>query len=226
MSFPPLMPQRGSMASHCHAEALQRLKLSKIHLAPRLLERCPRHVAAQFDSLWAPVETLAERLRPLPTALVQFLTQIPRGHVVLTAGTSHYEIVAQSLHGQQLEAVAFVSLTDLVEDPLCALEKVGHLLDHLLGCRGVPQGAWLSDGHGLSRPWMEMGGQVRALFELGHALEEMVAASPRQYFARSVAWYVQARRRLNVMDPLIERLLRHTLFNESFCRRTLPSGHI
>jgi hypothetical protein len=102
---------------------------------------------------------------------------------------------------------------------------VGHLLDHLLGCRGDPLGGWLSDGHGLNHSWRERGRQVAPLFELGYAIDEVAATSSRQYFARSVAWYIQDRRRLNVTDPLIERLLRQTLFSESFCRRTLPWDH-
>ena len=210
---------------HRRAKALQQLKLSKIHVTPRLLEHSPRRVAGQFDSLWAPMERLAQHLHPLPAALLQFLTHIPRGHIVLMAGVSHYEVHTQSLRGQELEAVAFVSLTDLVEEPLSALETVGHLLDHLLGCRGAPLGGWLSDGHGLNQSWMEVGRQIPPLFELGYAIDGMSAATSRQYFARSVAWYIQDRPKLNVIDPLIERLLRQTLFSESFCRRTLPLGH-
>jgi len=181
-------------ADHHRTEAFQRLKLSKIHLTPRLLERCPRRVGRQFDSLWAPVEELAQ------------------------------QVGAQSLRRQELEAVAFISLTDLVEEPLRALHVVGHLLDHLLGCQGAPQGGWLSDGHALSPPWVEIGQQVPALFKLGYAIDQIAAANPRQYFAQSLAWYIQNRRRLNVADPLIERLLRQTLFSENFCWRTLLSS--
>lgn len=207
---------------HLHAEALQQLKLSKIHIIPRLLEHSSRRVAAQFDSLWAPMERLAQHLHPLPAALLQFLTHTPRGHIILTAGVSRYEVHTWSLREQELEAVAFVSLTDLVEEPLSALETVGHLLDHLLGCQGAPLGGWLSDGNGLNQSWKEVGRQVPLLFQLDYAIDEMAAATPRQYFARSVAWYIQDRHKLNMSDPLIERLLRQTLFSESFCQRALP----
>jgi len=210
---------------HRHAEALQRLKLSKIHITPRLLEHSPRHVAGQFDSLWAPVERLARHLHSLPAAMLQFMTHIPRGHIVLAAGVSHYEVHSQSLRGQELEAVAFISLAELVEEPLSALEVVGHLLDHLLGCQGAPLGGWLSDGHGLNQSWTEVGRQIPPLFNLGYTIDEIAAATPRQYFAHSVAWYIQDRHKLNVSDPLIERLLRQTLFSESFCQRTLPLNH-
>jgi hypothetical protein len=171
------------------------------------------------------MERLAQHLHSLPAPLLQFLTHIPRGHIVLTAGVSHYEVHTESLRGQELEAVAFILLADLVEEPLCALEMVGHLLDHLLGCRGAPLGGWLSDGRGLNQSWMEVGRQVPPLFEFGYAIDQMAAATPRQYFARSVAWYIQDRHELNVIDPLIERLLRQTLFSESFCQRTLPLDH-
>lgn len=212
------------MADQHRAEALQRLKLSKIHLTPRLLERCPRHIVEQFDNPWAPVEELARRLHPLPTSLIRFLTCIPQGHMVLTSGPSSYEPGAQALRGRELKAVASISLIDLGKEPLRALHMVGHLLDHLLGCQGAPEGEWLSDGHGLSPSWAEIGQRVSALRELGYAVDEAAKASPRQYFARSVAWYIYDRRQLNVADPQIERLLRQTLFDENFCRRMLPSG--
>jgi len=212
------------MADKHRADAFQRLKLTKIHLTPRLLERCSRHITQQFDSLWAPVEELARRLHHLPTSLVRFVTHTPRGHIVITPGAPGYEAGVHLLRGRKLEAVAFVSLTDLVEDPLHALHVVGHLLDHLLGCRGAPAGRWLSDGHGLNPSWAEIGQRIPSLYDLGYAVDKIAAAGPRQYFARSVAWYICDRRQLNVADPQIERLLRRTIFDEDFCRRTLPPG--
>jgi len=212
------------MADQHSAEAFQQLKLTKIHLSPRLLENCSRHIAEQFDSLWAPAEKLARHLHRLPTSLVRFLTRTPRGHMVITPGAPNYEPGVQLLRGRELEAVAFVSLTDLVEDPLHTLHVVGHLLDHLLGCRGAPTGRWLSDGHGVNPSWAEIGQQIPALYELGYAVDNIAMAGPRQYFARSVAWYIYDRCQLNVADPQIERLLRQTVFDEAFCRRTLSPG--
>ena len=141
------------MPDSCRAEVLRRLTLSKIHLTPRLLDDSPRRVSRRFSSVWAPAQALAQHLNLLPTALVQYLIRIPRGHLVLTAGASSYDVEAESRHGRALEAVAFLSLTDLVEEPLRAFHAVGHLLDHILGCGGDPLGEWLSDGHGLNGSW-------------------------------------------------------------------------
>jgi hypothetical protein len=212
------------MPDLCRTEALRQLTLSKIHLTPRLLEDSPRRISRRFDSVWAPAEALARHLNVLPTALVQYLIRISRGHLVLTAEASSYNVEAMSRHGQALEAVAFLSLADLVEEPLRVFHIVGHLLDHVLGCGGDPLGKWLSDGHGLNGSWAGIGSQIPPLFELGYAVDEVAATDSRQYFARSLAWYIQDRPRLNVSDPLIERLLRLTLFSESFCRRTLSLG--
>jgi hypothetical protein len=209
------------MADPQRDQALQRLKVAKIHVSPYTLERSPRRVAARCDSLWAPVERLAESLDPLPTTLIRFVAEIPRGHIVLSAAPSSYEAGAQTFRGHELEAVACISLTDLIEAPVSALQMVGHLLDHLLGCAGLPHGRWLSHGHGLSDAWMEIGSQIPELFELGHGVDQAAKADPQPYFARSVAWYMQDRPRLNVADPLIERLLRRSVFDEGFCARTL-----
>jgi len=212
------------MTDEYRMEALQRLKLAKIHLSPRVLERGSRHITAPFDTLWAPVEHLTAYLRHLPISLVGFVTHTPRGHIVITPGCSRYEPGVQLLRGRELAAVAYVSLTDLVENPLQAHHLVGHLLDHLLGCAGDPTGRWLSDGHGLNPYWMEIGQQIAFLYHLGYAVDEVAAAHPHQYFARSVAWYIHDRRQLNAADPQIQRLLRRTIFSEPFCRRALLPG--
>jgi len=216
---------RDELTDHQRSEALRQLKLSKIHLTPRLLDLCPRRITGQFPSPWAPVEMLAQRLHPLPASLVQFLAHTPRGHILLTYRPSHYEPGGCSLRGRELEAVALIALADLIEAPLRAFQMIGHLLDHLLGCQGIPQGKWLSDGQGFNPPWMEIARQIPRLFALGYAVDEIAATTPRCYFARSIAWYIQDRRRLNTADPLIEKLLRRTLFDEGFCRRALLQGH-
>ena len=213
--------KEGKMVDRRRAEALEQIKLCKIHLSPRLLQRSPRRIAEQFDSVWAPVEELARHLRAFPTALIRFLSLAPRGHIVLTSRSSGYEPGPQFIRGRELEAVASISLVDLVEEPLDALQVIGHLLDHLLGCCGNRRGGWLSDGCGLSPPWVGVGRQLPALYELGYAVDEVARAGLRQYFARSVAWYVHDRHQLNVADPPVERLLRRSLFDGSFCHRTL-----
>lgn len=211
------------MDHHQREVVFQRLKLSKIHLSYRLMDQSPRRVTEQFASLWAPVETLVQCLYPLPTALVRFLAHIPQGHIVLVPKLSRYEPDTRLLFTQELGAIAFISLTDLVEKPLRAFQVVGHLLDHLLGCQGIPQGKWLSDGQGINCFWLEIGQQIPKLFRLGYGIDDIAQANPRNYLARSVAWYLQTHQELNAADPLIEKLLRQTLFSEAFCQRTLPS---
>jgi hypothetical protein len=59
---------------------------------------------------------------------------------------------------------------------------------------------------------------------LGYGIDQVAREDVQCYFARSVAWHIHDRQRLNVADPLIEKLLRRSLFDAHFCERALPSG--
>ena len=111
--------------------------------------------------------------------------------------------------------VARVSLYDL-ESPLASISVVAQLLDHLLGCNGEPAGKWLSDGGGITPKLVLVGEEINQLFHLGYGIDEEATQDSRSYLARSLAWYIEDRRALNVADPRVERLLKRTLMSDSF----------
>ena len=54
--------------------------------------------------------------------------------------------------------------------------------------------------------------------------DEAAAASVRDYFARSLAWYCRRPRDLNVADPNIWKWFRATLWNRGLWRTLAPQG--
>jgi len=200
------------------SRASERLKIDRIHVAPRALELSSPVAQQRFPHIWAPLDDLIGKLRALPTGLVRFWLQQPAGHVVITHLSSRYAPGEQRLKRQGLHNVAYIRVSDLAQDSLEALVPVGHLLDHLLGSSGTEEGLWLSDGGGVNPSLREVGARVVKLFPLGYGFDEAACQDVHAYFARSLALYLQDRRALNVADPLIEKLLRTTLLSESFWR--------
>jgi len=198
------------------AHVFEQLKIDRMHVAPRALDLSSRQVRERFDNIWAPVEELARRLRPLPAGLVRFWLEQRGGHVIIAHYPSRYDVGEESFGRQSLLNVAHVTVSDLARDSLEALVPVGHLLDHLLGSAGAKGGLWLSDGGGMDSALREVGARVVEFYPLGYGFDEMACSDPHAYFARSFALYLYDRRSLNVADPLVEKLLRRTLFSDAF----------
>ena len=196
----------------------ERLKVDRIHVAPRALELSSPVAQQRFRHTWAPLDDLVAKLQTLPTGLVRFWLRQPAGHVVITHLSSRYEPGEQRVKRQVLRNVAYVGIADLAQDSLEALVPIGHLLDHLLGSSGTAEGRWLSEGGGGSQALREVGARVVKLFPLGYGFDEAACGDVRAYFARSLALYLLDRRALNVADPLIEKLLRTALLSDAFWR--------
>ena len=136
--------------------------------------------------------------------------------MVITHLASGYNEGVMLLKSGPVRNVAQVCLADLAGGSLEALVPLGRLLDHLSGSAGAPQGVRLSDGAGVSARLERLGGRIQRLYSLGHGFDELACQDAQSYFARSAALYLQDRRALNVADPLMEKLLRRTLFSQEF----------
>jgi hypothetical protein len=197
---------------------LERLKRDRLHVAPRAVELSSAVAQERYPQLWAPLQDLARQLSPLPNGLLRYWLKQPGGHVVVTHRASRYVPGEGRLKNMALRNVAYVSASDLAESPIDALAPIGSLLDHVLGSAGAEPGAWLSEGGGVHSALRELGLRVVELFPLGYGFDEAACADPRSYFARSFALYLRDRRRLNVADPLMERLFRASLLSDAFWR--------
>jgi hypothetical protein len=199
-----------------HDRLLRALKRERLHVERHALAESPPAVQRRFAHAWAPVDLLGERLVPWPGGLLAFWLAAPAGHIVLTAGPSTYvpgpvPLRAQAWHDRELQAVARISLADLLDDPRATLGILAHLVDHLLGSQGAAGAPWLSDGAGATPPLQAVGERFAALARLGYGPTE-----PHAYFAWAFGGYWLDRRALNVADPNVERLLRTTLADEAF----------
>ena len=183
-------------------------------IEPGLLRHASPRLAVQYDSQWAPVERLAAYLELLPAGMLRFLSDHPRGYLVVSAQSGY--VAGEVTIGERVRTnVVRVSLLDL-ESPLTCISIIVQLLDHLLGCEGKPAGKWLSDGGGITPELASVGEEINQLFSLGYGIDEEATQNPHSYLARSLAWYIEDRRTLNVADPRVERLLKRTLMSELF----------
>jgi len=192
---------------------LRTLKRERLHIEPSALERSPGPVRRHFAHAWAPADLLLSLLAAWPLGLIAFWLAAPAGHIVFSAGPSAYLPTAMPWRSGSLLAVARLSLADLLE-PRASLTLIAHLMDHLLGSRGAPDGPWLSDGAGCTPNLAAVGQKLSPLASLGYGPTE-----PHAYFAWAFAGYWLDRRALNAADPHVEHLLRTTLCNDGFWKR-------
>lgn len=188
----------------------------KIHVVPGALAQSSGDIRQELDSGWNGSTQLVQDLAGLPDAALTWWAAQPRGHILLTAHSDAYEPARLKSDQRHLEGVAQISLSTLVRDPHQAACLALHPLDHLLGCGGAPQGAWLSDGGGINPRWRTVGEQVVKLFDLGYGLSPRARQDPHFYLAEGLVLAMQEKRRLNTADPKLQRLLKASLLNDGF----------
>jgi len=192
------------------------LRQRKCHLEKGLGSGLPASIYHSLKSLWEPVTIYSNILSPLPTLLVVLWANSPGGHLLFSGRDSEYLPEAVHVGGRELTSVAVISVPQLIghgEEPLMA---TGKLIDHLLGSLCVPGEPALTDGFSKLHPRLEeVGRTVRELWSLGYG-PEWTEASPSDYFSWGFARFVLDRKSLNVADPLLEKLLRHTIFSDRF----------
>lgn len=194
---------------------LQALWRDKMHVAPQAFERSPSSVRQHFEYALEATDVVLDLLRPFPTGLLHLWQDAPRGHVIVTHRPSGYRPGPQPWRDGQLEGVCHLSLSDLCERNREAMVALFHLLDHIWGSRGTVGEPWLSDGGGTTERLRRVGRRFVKIQSLGYGHEELGVSSAHDYFAHGLWMYFQARQRLNVLDPLLEKLYRGTLLREN-----------
>lgn len=199
----------------------RRLLQNKIHVAADAYADAGSRAQARFSSGWSAAIALARLLGGLPETPLRWWAAQPNGHLLLTAADDSY---ATSLltEGKELSAVAALPIGWLAEERERALAWALRPLDHLLGCGGAAGGPWLSDGGGVTLRWQRVGEQIAHLFPLGYGPSAASRQDPHIYLAAGLAAAMTDRRRLNVADPKLERLLVSSLLSLPFWRRNCP----
>lgn len=198
--------------------ALRALLRDKVHILPNTLARLPSQQSQQMRSPLDLGRRLLKPLTPVPEALLHFWASHPRGHAVISPDRHGYQSGLQPVGRYKLDGVAWVSARRLLDEPGLA-EPLAHLLDHLLGSDGQPDGPWLSDGAGRSAAWHDVSRRLQRQADLGYAPPD-VSSSAHSYFAWGLRTYLLDRQSLNIVDPGLERLLATTLFSAEFWRTT------
>lgn len=193
---------------------LRALLREKIHVQANVLARLP---SAEAAALHSPLDLGRLLLAPLATAplgLLRFWADHARGHAVIAATQHGYVAGWQQVGKLRYDAVAWVAARRLLHETGLAA-PLAALFDHLLGSDAATDGPRLSDGVGRNTAWAEVGRTLAQQATLGYA-PAAVAATPAAYFAWGMAAYWQDARALSVQDPGLERLLRTTVFSETF----------
>ena len=199
----------GAEATRAHVAALHRLLTDKLHVLPGARRRSPGEL----------LSALVDFFDPLPTSLLRWWAEHPRGHVVVSdADPDGYVAGPQAEGSNALENVVWLS-AETAGNRSLLLAETAYLLDHLLGCHGETGGLWLSDGGGLTDAWRQVGQRLHKNFTLGYA-PDAAAVDPHAYFSWGLTAYLLDPRTLNVIDPLLERLLRTTILSDDFWRAT------
>lgn len=196
----------------------QRMLLQrKIHVAPDAYAAGPGAVKIQFASGWSGAIEAARLLGGLPEDGLFWWAEQPHGHLLLTGEERGYADAA-AVDGETVQGVALLPLESLTGDVRVALTELVRPLDHLLGCRGVAEGVWLSQGGGISPRWQRIGEQIARLFPLGYGGSESSRQDSRAYLAEGLALALADRHRLNREDPKLERVLVGSFLSPGFWR--------
>jgi hypothetical protein len=189
----------------------------KMHVEATALELAPPTVRARFAHIWSPAEVWREEWAALPAGALRFWLAYPGGHVLFTHRPSAYLPGAQPWREGTLDGVCVVSLAE-VGQAAGALPLL-RLFDHLWGCGGAAEGAWLSAGGGVNKALAEVGARFIHIHALGYGHAALGVSTARDYFAHTLWLALREPHRLEVLDPLAYRLYRQTVLAEEFWKR-------
>jgi len=199
-----------------HTSVLRALWRDKMHVEPAALDLVPASIRATYDHILQPAEILMADLQALPLGLLLFWKDCSPGHLVFTHRPSRYRPGPQPWRDGALDGLCELSIVELRQDRASVFRALFNLLDHLLGSCGASDGAWLSDGAGVTADLRRLGERLARIYALGHWRGEFPALDAHDYLAHAWWLYIDDPRRLNTADPLVHRLLSTTLMDEGF----------
>ncbi len=120
------------------------------------------------------------------------------------------------VEGRTFPNAVFLLGVDLAGGRGVGQHEVAHLLDHLLGSDGRPEGAYLSEGGGTTPFLQELGRELYSLYLKRPAGGYRAWIGPRGYLARSVQAYVTRPEELRNEDPAMYGFLDGVLLSEAF----------
>lgn len=187
-----------------------------MHIVSGSLAASPGHVTEHFATPAAALSAAGSWLQRLPDPLFVCWLASPGGHIVLNADRHGFAQGESMYQGRTLVDVAWLRLAVYPDDRVGFLTPVGHLISHLVGWGSGEQGqpAFVAPAPAL-RAWDQFASGVQSCFQAGYGLSAASRSDTTVYLAEGIAAYLDDRRRLNVRDPRLEKLLAATLFRES-----------
>jgi hypothetical protein len=192
----------------------------------------PSTAALQLAGLWFPGPNPTQALRRaldqvvafLPAGLLERFVTHPAGYVIvvpqvppgLPPRTSCYLEGEVPIEGQVFRNVACVLGQDLGWGSGVAQHELTHLLDHLLGSDGQPEGICLSEGGGVTPALRELGRQLQVLYQDRPPGDYRDWIGPRGYLARAAQCYCVRPAALQEEDPAMYHFLDDVLLAEAF----------
>lgn len=120
------------------------------------------------------------------------------------------------VEGRTFRNTVFLLGADLAGGWGVGQHEVAHLLDHLLGSDGRPEGVYLSEGGGTTPFLQELGQELYRLYLNRPPDGYRAWIGPRGYLARSVQGYVARPEELRGQDPAMYRFLDEVFLSEAF----------
>ncbi len=157
--------------------------------------------------------TLLARFVAHTTGYVLVVPHVPAG---LRPRKSCYVEGDVYVEGRTFRNAVFLLGADLAGGWGVGQHEVAHLLDHLLGSDGRPEGAYLSEGGGATPSLQELGRELHRLYLSRPAGGYRDWIGPRGYLARSVQAYVIRPEELRDEDPAMYGFLDEVLLSEAF----------
>jgi len=176
------------------------------------------------DPVRALRKALDEVLSFLPPILLAHFVAHPAGYVLVVphvpAGLrprrSCYVEGDLYVEGRIFRNAVFLLGADLAGGWGVGPHEVAHLLDHLLGSDGRPEGVYLSEGGGTTPFLRELGRELQTLYRSRPSGGYRDWIGPRGYLARSVQMYAAQPEELRSQDPAMYGFLDEVLLSEAF----------
>lgn len=182
--------------------------IRRIHISPDALARSPGHVQERFHTVTEALHATLALLHPLPDALVQRWVDEEGGFVVIDSLQHGFRAGENVFRGRNLQDVAWLRLALLVDDPISYLVPAGYLIARIIG--------WNQPDARKDQRWRDFERGVRSGHVAGYVRSEAARADVTAYLAEGIAWYLVDARGLNIADPRLHKLLRATVFSETF----------
>jgi len=208
--------KQAAAASSDKRRILRAIWRDKMHVDKEALDLSSAAVRQAYEHIWAPADQLMAQLCYLPAGLLSLWQASARGHLVFSHRPSSYLPGPQPWRDRSLDGICTLCLAELVRDEPTPWWALYRLFDHLMGSDGDDGGLWLSDGAGITPELAAVGQRFQRIQQLGYGHEELDVSSTHGYFARTLHLYRREPRRLNVLDPQVERLYRSTLMQEKW----------